>query len=411
MKQQPFPLNRRAFLATAAAGAGGFAFADPKDERLEMAMLGKASADTTLPGTWQILDRPKPIRKLIDRKSLFPPGSRGLVLIDLKMTAFFPFPAKQRSYAIVPLPADIGDEQALLGCHISVRTEKGKDIDFEAKYHQAKGHGVRIAQIAFAGCPPEDPVTVAVKCVLLMPSIIAAPDQVKQTEAIRKLPAKTTKDWKDTPGFPESSIPQGGPAFLNVKPSAAYFQTIYDVFKAADTLVALSTDAKLFTDDPVKALQAKKGPMTARVRVAEKGLAGVARSFYVAAYSQPSLLRGGSTLYSMLAIEDPETGNYFLGRVTSPTPTLGPHPGDLYVTGGLKNEGIPNPYKLPFEKFLPRITAGEFISGDPVTNFKPLALAGTSTAGNKDGPKYQAWLKKIPDEFRDLEKMLTEKSK
>jgi hypothetical protein len=398
-------LDRRLFLGTAAAAACGFAFADAKDDAGDLPMLEKASADDTLPGTWHILDRSKPVRKLIDRKSLFNVGPRSLALIDLRLSVTFPFPSKS-SFAIVALPADIGDEQALLGCHVSVRPEKGKDIKFEAKFHQAKGHGVRIAQLAIAACPQDVPITTSIKCVLLVPPGLSLAEQMKLTDPIRKRPGKEKKDWKETPGFPDASFTEGGPAFVNVKPSGSYFQTIYDVLKAADSLVAQSNDVKLLTDDPDKALKAKKGPMTARVRVAEKGLFGVARASYVAGYSQPSLLRGGTTLYSLLLIEDPETGGYFLGQVNSPTPTLGPHPGNVYLTGGLKNEGIPNPFKLPFDKFLPQINAGKFISGDPVTTYKPPALAGSSTAGNKDAPKYQAWLKKIPDEFRDIEKML-----
>ena len=76
------------------------------------------------------------------------------------------------------------------------------------------------------------------------------------------------------------------------------------------------------------------------------------------------------------------------------------------MRAGLKNDGVPNPYNLPLKEVLPQINIGRLISGDPVKAFKPLALHGTSTAGNNDSAQYRAWLAKLPDEFRDIEKKL-----
>lgn len=402
--------NRRDFLKTAALGSAGWLSASSNflaaaDEPVELPMLPQASMDATLPGTWHLLDRSKAIRKLIERKSLLPVGPRSLVMIDIRMQATFAF-ASKRCYAVMALPADVGDEQTLLGCHVSVRTEKGKDVDSAAKFHQAKGHGVRVAQIAFGPTPEDDPATISVKCVLLQPPVQAAAEQPKLTEAIRKRPGTKAKDWTGMAGFPDPFFKEGGPAFVNAKPSPSCFQTIFDVLKGADGLVMQSLEKGFATDDPDRAKANKKGPNSARVRVAEKGLYGVARAFYVGAYNQASLLRGGTTLYSLLLIEDPETGAYFIGEVTSPTPRFGPHPGNLFITGGLKNEGVPDPYQLPLKEVLAQINIGRLISGDPVKAFKPLALAGTSTAGNKDSAQYQAWLKKLPAELYDIEKKL-----
>jgi hypothetical protein len=403
--------DRRAFLRTVAA-MGSAVWLTPRpslcaadDAAVELPLIQKPSTDATLPGTWHILDRTKPVRKLIDRKSLLPIGPRSLVMIDIRMQVTFAFPAK-RSHAVLALPADVGDEQTLLGCHVSVRTEKGKDVESEAKLHQAKGAGVRVVQIAFGPTPDDNPATISVKCVLLQPPVQAAAEQPKLTEAIRKRPGTKAKDWSANPGFPEPLFKDGGPTFVNVKPSASCFQTIYDVLRAADGLVMQSLDPQFVTDDPDRAKANKKGPNSARVRVAEKGLYGVARAFYVGAFSQDSLLRRGTTLYSLLLIEDPETGAYFIGEVTSPNPRFGPHPGNIFITGGLKNDGVPNPYNLPLKEVLPQINIGRLISGDPVKAFKPLALHGTSTAGNNDSAQYRAWLAKLPDEFRDIEKKL-----
>src|SRR5215468_3520022 len=136
--------NRRVFLQSTAA-ALGTAFlpdflqevpAQQTEESVDLPMIEVKSTDAALPGTWHILDRSKPIRKLIDRKSLLPVGPRSLVMIDIRMQATFNF-ASKRSFAVMALPADVGDEQTLLGCHVSVRTEKGKEVESTPKFHQA----------------------------------------------------------------------------------------------------------------------------------------------------------------------------------------------------------------------------------------------------------------------------------
>src|SRR5262249_4047450 len=130
--------SRREFVGTTAAAlaaaslpgavALSLAQADNQkpDESADIPMIQKPSPDADLSGKWHILDRSRPIRKLIDRKSLLPVGPRSLVMIDIHLVVSFPVKSG-RHYLIAALPADVGDEQALLGCHVSVKPDKGKE--------------------------------------------------------------------------------------------------------------------------------------------------------------------------------------------------------------------------------------------------------------------------------------------
>jgi len=408
----PTPLDRRQFLSSTALTVGASLLTAPvllpsataqAADAVDLPMIEKASTDASLPGTWHILDRSKPVRKLIDRKSLLPVGRPAPMMIEVSAPYVFAKKAAE-AFWLLGLPADIGDEQTLLGCLPSFTPEKGPPLKYKVEFHQAQGAGCRVAQFAVQDIPQELKVTFSVKCVLLNPPVLTPGERALATQAFLKRQGKA-KDRQGMAGFPNSRFPEGGPAYIGAEPSPNYVQTINNVLKKVESEIPHSgNDVKFFTFDPEVAKANKKGNCTARSVVGEKALVGVARSCAVGIWYE-----NGGTSHALLLIEDPESGAYFVVDQTSPTPTYMPHPGYMYITGPFRNQGIPNPFKLPFS--LEGSMTNYFYTREKVLKAAGATqLTGSSNPGFfKDYAKYQAWLKKVPGEFRDLEKQLLKK--
>jgi hypothetical protein len=375
-------------------------------EAFQLPMIQRPSADPGLPGNWYILDRTKPVRKYVDRESLLPVGRCHLVMMEQRLEVTYARKPKFPSFVLGVLPVDIGDEQAFLGCHVSLSTANGQAIDYQVAFHQARGHGARVVQLKYLDCPADVPLWVSIKNIVLNPPLLPETAYARITNELMKRVGKR-KDWSQVPGFPQSDLAKGGPAFVNTKASPSYFQTIHDVLKATDGLIAYTREPQYVTDDPEKARSNRKGQCSARSRVAEKALLGVARAVSVGCYADKSVVRDLAEAHVTLLIEDPETGKYLRGEVARGAPFLIPHSGDLYFTGGKINEGLPNPLQVPrLEEATRQYNLSAFLSADPTKEIKPFRLIGSSTVGNKDSARYQDWLQKVPGEFRDIEKAL-----
>jgi hypothetical protein len=374
--------------------------AKKEEESVDLPMVEVKSADPSLPGTWYILDRTKPIRKLVDRKSLLPVGRRTLMLIETTQT----FTADKKfaeCYLIAGMPADVGSEQTLLGCMPFVRTQKGDEIPFKAHFHQSKGHGGRVAQIIFEDCEADVPMVIGMRYVVFNAPVLSAAQKASISMTMSRRTGKRKKP-EAVPGFPEPAFTEGGPQFVGAKPGPSQFQTIHNVLKATDQVIAYNGAPEFETADPDVAKMNKKGACGPRARVAEKALVGVARAAVVTLLQEDETTRHG-----FLLIVDPDTGQYFIGDVAVPDPFMCPHFGNCYIIGPYRNEGIPNLFKLDFD-FDGPIVAQFAAKGDNVKfkNSTPLTLTGSSNPGFKNTAKCQAWLKKLPVEFRDLEKKL-----
>ena len=400
------PLNRREFLSRAAAAVLLPELAVPQaaegrdtaQDSVELPILQVPSADPALPGTWHILDRSKPIRKLVDRKSLLPVGNRSLVVIETTQQLTLARNSPE-CFLIVTLPADVGDEQTLLGCLPWVRTEKGTDIPFRAVFHQAKGNGGRVAQIALGECPGETTIQMGVHYVLLNPPALTPAQKSAVSQSLKKRTGKNKKPDATTLGFPEASFQEGGPAFVGAAAGPSQFQTINNVLKATDQVVAYNGSSQFETADPEVAKTNKKGPCGPRSRTAEKALVGVARAAAVTIFHEIA-----STRHAFVLIEDPDTGHYFIGDLTMPEPTLCMHHGSCYILSPYRNEGIPNPYNLKVDISGPGIS--HFVARSPIMDLKPLTLTGSTNVGARESAACKARLKNLPGKFRDLEKQL-----
>jgi hypothetical protein len=91
-------------------------------------------------------------------------------------------------------------------------------------------------------------------------------------------------------------------------------------------------------------------------------------------------------------------------RATAAGFLLGPHSGSFYITEPFRNERIPNPYKMNWDLNGPLLI--HFTAPPMITVLKPLQLVGASPPPHDEAAKYQKLLKKIPDEFQDIEKRL-----
>jgi hypothetical protein len=282
-----------------------------------------------------------------------------------------------------------------------VKTQKGEEIPFKADFHQSKGHGARVGQIFFEDCEADVPMVMGVRYVLLNAPALTVAQKTTISTTLSKRPGKRKKP-EAVPGFPEPAFTEGGPQFIGVPMAASQFQTIYNVLKATDKAIAYNEAPEFDTADPDVAKMNKKGACGPRARVAEKALTGVARAATVTL-----LLESGTTRHGFLLIVDPDSGNYFIGDVANPEPVMGPHIGSCYIIGPYRNEGIPNLYKLDHD-FNGPIIAQFAVKGDNIKfkNSTQLGLTGSSNPGFKDTAKCQACLKKLPVEFRDLEKKL-----
>jgi hypothetical protein len=360
-------------------------------------MIEVRSTDPGLPGNWHLLDRSKPIRKLVDRTSLVPVGRRSLVGIETSQT-FTLGDKTGQCVLIASMPADVGNEQTLLACMPWVRTTKGDNIPFKVVFHQAKGNGVRAVQMAFGECPGGVPIHMGLNYVLLNPPVLTQAQRTLASQALAKRQGKPGKISQGA-GFPAPAFTEGGPAYVGAQPGATPFQSIYNVLKATDKVVPWVGSSQFDTTDPEKAKANGKGPCGPRSRVAEKALVGVARAAVVTIFHET-----GSTRHGFLLLEDPETGHYFIGDMTTGEPTLTPHFGSCYILGPYLNEGIPNAFNTKFDLTGPLMAHAN--AQAPIKDLKPLSLTGSSHAGFANADKCQAWLKQLPAEFRDLEKKL-----
>ncbi len=234
--------------------------------------------------------------------------------------------------------------------------------------------------------------------VLLLPPVLSPAERAAASQKIAKRQAKAGKISQGA-GFPAPAFTEGGPGYVGAQAGATPFQTIYNVLKATDKVIAYNGSSQFDTADPEKAKENGKGPCGPRSRVAEKALTGVARSSTVTIFHET-----GSTRHGFLLIEDPETTQYFIGDLTIGEPTLTPHYGSCYILGPYLNEGIPNPFNIKANLNGPLIL--HMSAKAPIQDLKPLALTGSSHTGYKDTGKCQAWLKQLPGEIRDAEKKL-----
>src|SRR5262249_52914014 len=142
----------------------------PKEEEKTDAdplpVYAKESTDPTLPGTWYIVDRAKPLKKIVDRPSLVPTGPKTKVMFDIGLS-FVPSRAGAQ-YCYLKLPVDVGAEQVFLGCLPTVTKDDGSQIDARPRFFQSRAQGNRVLELAF-DCPANVPVNVALKGVVLVP--------------------------------------------------------------------------------------------------------------------------------------------------------------------------------------------------------------------------------------------------
>jgi hypothetical protein len=102
--------------------------------------------------------------------------------------------------------------------------------------------------------------------------------------------------------------------------------------------------------------------------------------------------------HASLLIEDPETGAYFVGDMPPYMGTIGGY----LIAGTHELQGVPVPPGLKEGRLL---EANNLVTPAPLKFRRPTELVGCSLLGN-DAGRYQGWLKKVPDEFRDMERKL-----
>lgn len=398
--------DRRAFLRTSAgAAAAGLlsiapdAPAEPTaDDSVDLPMVQVASTDPSLPGTWYVLDRTKPIRKLVDRTSLIPAGQRSLVFLETTHTVKV---TKAKNFVLIAaLPGDVGNEQTLLGCMPWVRTDKGNAIPFQVHFHQAKGAGIRVLQLMFADPPGDMPIRMGMRLIVLNPPVLTEKQRAVIRQAMLKRPG-TNKKPDRQPGFPEPAFTEGGPGYVGATDGATPLQTVYNVLKATDKMIVYNGSSQFDTLDPEKAKANKKGPCIPRARVAEKALVGVARAAAVDIFHEE-----GSTRHTNLVVEDPDTSQYFIAEVSAVEPMMSQHPGNNYFLGALHNEGIPDPFGTGSDLTGPMMVKMSARMATSLTILQPMAITGSSNPGFKDTARCQTCLKNLPAEFRDIEKRL-----
>lgn len=394
---------------------------EPKSEPVQEAeefgflpMVQKESKDPSLPGTWHILDRSKPVRKLVDRKSLIPTGPKTLAMFEY--SGEFVLKKSQKTFfMLLNLPADVGDEQAFLGCMLSMKADK-EEIKFEAPQF-VQGRGNRFAEVVVKDCPADTPVTVSMKYIVLVPPSLSALEKAKITEQVRQRQAKSGYR-PAAPGFPEPEFEEGGPQFLNLPDDGHCYRTIHSILKTTEKIIAYDLEGKLKrTSDPDVAKRNQKGKCVERCRVAEKSLCGITRTIFVGVNLEPAVgenLAGANgdypgQLHAILLIEDPQSGRYFVGDVQE-DPFMGPLTGGLLVFGNRYCRGIPEPNGAKWYDDQPMVALNMplgIADQDAVdySKLKSPKIIRSSQCG-KEAAKYRAWLKNLPDDFKDLEKRL-----
>jgi hypothetical protein len=280
-----------------------------------------------------------------------------------------------------------------------VRGPKG-EIPFKVHFHQAKGAGVRVAQLMFADVPEGVPIAMGYRFVLLRPPTLTPKDETLARVAMLKRPGKKQKPDRK-PGFPDSAFSDGGPGFVGAAGGATALQTVYNVLKAVDKEVAYNNDPQFDTFDPDKVKANKRGACMPRSIVAEKALVGVARAATVSVFQE-----AGSTRHACLVVEDPDTNQYFVADVAKVEPIMRPHPGNVYILGPFNNDGIPDPFNT--EKKFTGQTDQDLIAAGArgFQGLEGMAITGSSNPSFKDTARCQACLKNLPGEFRDIEKRL-----
>jgi hypothetical protein len=114
----------------------------------------KPSRDSSLPGSWYLLDRTKALPKLVDRPSMVPVGPRELVIFEKTKTRIYQGPST-RYGSLVTLPGDIGDKQLLLGCLPTIKGKGGQVVACTFNYCPGKRDGNVYGEIVAERCPAE----------------------------------------------------------------------------------------------------------------------------------------------------------------------------------------------------------------------------------------------------------------
>lgn len=350
-------------------------------------------------------------------------------MVDIRRTMLFP-DGKPRALWLTPLHGDVGNEQLVLGCLPSVTTGDGRKLKFEITFYQPKGQaGQRLVLFEGVDCPAQTPVTFSLKTVMLLPPSLSAAERKALSAKLCDRESKGDLErWKGTKGFPEPDFKTGGLSYVEAAEGKTPFATIHNVLLASNKLMAESYDPKyLLTLDPDTAKANKKGACTQITRIAEKSLAGVARARFIGVdhetadnaevktlieniqdpEQRKALDRYPAIGHALLVIEDPEGGGYFVGDAG--LGYIGPHTGDLMISG------LVHPEAIPEELFARGVAKPKELrtlftvspSGDQLKGTPGIVASASSRVG-KDAPKYQAWLKNVPTDFRDLEKKYNE---
>jgi hypothetical protein len=390
----------------------------PREDYLPV--LTRESTDPSLPGTWHILDRSQPITKLVDRESLAKVGAKTLVMFGKRRTVELEGPAPQFAM-LFDLPADVGNEQFLLGCLPSVQDKEGKEIPHEFHYFQLKGYGNLYGEIIIKDCPAE--FSVSLKQIVLLPPVLSRAQADAMTTSVSNRLSGNKKEWKDAPGFPQPEFKEGGPGFLNVTPAKNYFWTIYNVMRTTRESIKPSFDPKFTNDadseffDPDVIKKTKQGSCNQCARLAEKALANVARARFAKVFwdcQDPKDAVAGTparadgypgSIHALLLIEDPASGKYFVGDPGRRFPYLGPHPGDTVIESALLGEDyktlqVPSRIRWPAGT-LSRTNTHKSLTPVAVKRSVPLTCEASSRCG-KDAAQYQTWLKNVPADFKEL---------
>lgn len=394
--------------------ADGAPGADPVD----LPMVIKDSTDPSLPGKWYILDRAKAVRKLLDVQSFVPPAPLEMVLIETRKQLQVKSKADFMVVAMV-LPADVGTSQYFLGCMPTV-TAGGKPLTFEVKFFQGKGPGLRLAEIAARDAPGGVPVDFVMKSLVLLPRFSDDNEQITRARQFLMRPGKMA-DRRGKAGFPDPDFNEGGPQYVQAKRGATCLQTLVNVYRRTNALVADSPNPEDTTLDPDMALQQKKSTCVGRARVVQKAMLGIARSFLVRGFDLNSQRTGKADAFgrshALLYMEEPATGKFFEADPAHQIKydggellRAGPPDGNFVAfCGPGPVQGLPNKYRLNLDAFKDNFRGMAGIlskaKDNALTFNQYLSLTGSSQGG-ANADKFRAWLAKVPADFAEMAKKL-----
>lgn len=392
----------------------------PPSKHVLLPAITRPSTDKTLPGNWLILDRSKPIPKLIDRAALLP-RKPSLVMFERQFSIVKK--DSNRFVGLLKLPLDIGNEQFFLGCLPSLIDKQGKHYQLEGRFFQfPDGCHNRYVELAALEDLPITKLDLTLKMVVLLPPTLKTAERIAYTRRFLQMRDGPRKDFKRVPGFLAEEFTQGGPSFVNARPGRTTFESIHNVQVAVESLIKLDYKDRtaLVATDPDRIKAARKGACLQVARLLEKSLHGICRGFVVDGLVEIDpdhvqvLKKSGlqvdpaypAFFHANVALEDPATGKYFIGNNGM---TMGPHDGMLVL--GIVHKFQPVLFVLPLSQqqlapVPPR--NDEEIGGD-----HPLygsLESGTSFTGSsrlgKNSQQMQAWLNRAPADFRTLAKKL-----